>query len=283
MSGEALRKVRKERGWTQAEAGARLGVSQAYVALLEKGHRRVPPELARKAVREFKLNPVLLPVSGAWHSAFSTQPKANATATATENSRSFASLRMTRQEGTSAVGPPQAERSVRAKTKHDTLGHARVNEMLARDLGRLGYPGFAYLRGGWRKNPGQVLLTALAQRNLDSRVAEALPWLLLHYPEVDADWLVSQARLMNLTNRLGFVVDLAKRVLERRSETSSPRYHAFTHLSEALGSGRLAVEDTFGRELTETERNWLRANRPPEAQFWNLLTNWQPEFLQYTE
>ena len=41
-------------------------------------------------------------------------------------------------------------------------------------------------------------------------------------------------------------------------------------------------QDTFGQEsLTETERNWLRANRPDEARFWHLLTNWQPEFLQY--
>ena len=226
MSGEALRKVREERGWTQAEAGARLGVSQAYVALLEKGRRRVPADLARKAVRTFKLNPVLLP----------------------------------------AEKPSMA-----------------TGEKLARDLSRLGYPGFAYMRGGWLKNPGEVLLTALAQPNLDSRLAEALPWLLLHYPEVDSDWLVQQARGLNLTNRLGFVVDLAKRVLERNSETNSPRYHAMTSLSESLSSSRLAVEGTFGQEsLTEAERNWLRANRPAEAQFWNLLTNWQPEFLQYT-
>ena len=242
MSGEALRKVRKQRGWTQAEAGERLGVSQAYVALLEKGHRRVPEDLARKAVREFKLNPVLLPLNQL--SALSSQHSAKPTATA---------------------------------------GQAEVNEMLARDLSRLGYPGFAYLRGGWLKNPGEVLLTALAQPNLDSRLAEALPWLLLHYPEVDSDWLVTQARLLNLTNRLGFVVDLAKRVLERNSETNSPRYHALTRLSDTLGAGRLAVEDTFGQaSLTETERKWFRANRPQEAQFWNLLTNWQPEFLQYT-
>ena len=224
MSGEALRRVRKQRGWTQAEAGARLGVSQAYVALLEKGRRRMPTELARKAVREFKLNPVLLPA----------------------------------EKPSAATG-----------------------EKVACDLSRLGYPGFAYLRGGWLKNPAEVLLTALAQPNLDARVAEALPWLLLHYSDVDSDWLVNQARWLNLTNRLGFVVDLARRVLERRSATNSPDYHALTHLSETLGSSRLAVEDTFGQALTETERNWLRANRPPEAQFWNLLTNWQPEFLQY--
>jgi transcriptional regulator with XRE-family HTH domain len=227
MSGETLRKARQEHGWTQAEAGARLGVSQAYVAMLEKGRRRVPANLVRKAVRALKLNPILLP-------------------------------------------PPKK------------LSAASVAE-LARDLSRLGYPGFAYLRGGWLKNPGEVLLTALVQPRLDSRVAEALPWLLLRYSEVDSDWLVTQARLLNLTNRLGFVVDLAKRVLERNSETNSPRYHALTHLSEALRSSRLDVEDTFGQEsLTEMERSWLRINRPPDAQFWHLLTNWKPECLQYT-
>ena len=259
MSGEALRKVRRQRGWTQAEAGARLGVSQAYVALLEKGHRRVPAELARKAVREFKLNPVLLPLT-------STRRPVRLRRIGTQ----------VRQENRKQAG------SRKHTQYHSTLSRqAQHNEMLARDLSRLGYPGFAYLRGGWLKNPAEVLLTALAQPNLDSRVAEALPWLLLRYSELDSDWLVNQTRLLNLTNRLGFVVDLARRVLERRSETNSPRYYALTHLSETLGTSRLAVEDTFGQSLTETERNWLRAHRPPEAQFWNLLTNWQPEFLQY--
>ena len=232
MSGEAFRKGREGRDWTQAEAGARLGISQAYVALLERGRRPVPADLARKAVRVFKLNPVLLPLP---------------------------------------------EPSVSSEFS------AVSNDELARDLGRLGYPGFAFLRGGWLKNPGVVLLSALAQPNLDSRVAEALPWVLLHYSEVDAGWLVRHARSLNLTNRLGFVVDLARKVLERRSETDSPRYNALTYLSEALRSSRLAVEDTFGQQsLTETERSWLRRNRPEEAQFWNLLTSWQPEFLQYT-
>lgn len=232
MSGEAFRKGREERGWTQAEAAARLGVSQTYVALLEGGRRRVPAELARKAVRVFKLSPVLLPLPEfSFSSAFS----------------------------------------------------AVANDELARDLGRLGYPGFAYLRGAWLKNPGEVLLTALAQPNLDSRVAEALPWVLLHYPDLDGDWLVRQARALNLTNRLGFVVDLARRVLDKKNETDSSRYNALGHLSQTLRSSRLAVEDTLGQQsLTEMEREWLRKNRPEEAQFWNLLTSWQPEFLQYT-
>lgn len=227
MNGDVLLQARKRRCWTQIQTAARLGVSQAYIALLEKGHRPVPEKLARKAVRLFQLSPALL---------------------------------------------PPAE-------KHFPV----TNDELMRDLSRLGYPGFAHVPGGWLKNPGEVLLAALAQPTLDSRVAEALPWLLLRYPEVDGDWLVLKARLTNLTNRLGFVVDLARRVLEREGETDSPRYHALTHLLERLRQSRLDVEDTFGQEsLTESERNWLRANRPVEAQFWHLLTNWQPEFLQYT-
>ena len=62
------------------------------------------------------------------------------------------------------------------------------------------------MRSGWRKNPGEVLLTALAQPDLESRLTEALPWLMLKYPKLDTKWVVSQARLFGLSNRLGFVV-----------------------------------------------------------------------------
>lgn len=229
MSGDALRSARKQQGWTQSEAGARLGVSQAYVALLENNARRVPAKLARKAVRVFRLAPVLLPLTG---------------------------------KKPSEVTPDE----------------------LTRDLGRLGYPGFAYVRGGWRKNPAEVLLAALAQPVLESRVAEALPWLLLHYPTLNTRWLGNQARLLNLTNRLGFVVDLALRVAERKGERNSERYRALTNLANTLRLSRLEAEDTFAQSsLSDTECNWLRANRGSEADFWHLLTDWRPELLQYPE
>lgn len=229
MRGETFQAARRQRGWTQAEAGARLGVSQAYVALLEKGHRRLPPKLARKAVRLFKLSAGLLPPSG---------------------------------KALSAVTPDQ----------------------LARDLGRLGYPGFAYMRGARMKNPGEVLLAALARPQLDSRIAEALPWLLLNYPELDNTWLVTQARLLNVTNRLGFAVDLARRVCERSGETTSPRYGALTKLADSLRVGRLEAEDTFAQDsLTRTERDWLRVNRSAEARAWHVLTDWRPELLPYAK
>jgi len=46
-----LRQARKERRWTQAQAASRLGVSQAYLSLLESGKRTVSPQLARKFER----------------------------------------------------------------------------------------------------------------------------------------------------------------------------------------------------------------------------------------
>jgi transcriptional regulator with XRE-family HTH domain len=229
MRGETFQAARRRRGWTQAEAGARLGVSQAYVALLEKGHRRFPPKLARKAVRLFKLSAGLLPPSG---------------------------------------------KALLAVTSHE----------LARDLGRLGYPGFAYMRGARMKNPGEVLLAALARPELDSRIAEALPWILLHYPELDNTWLVTQARMLNVTNRLGFAVDLARRVCERNGETETSRYHALSRLADSLRLGRLEAEDTFGQDsLTGKERDWLRVNRSADARAWHVLTDWRPEMLPYAK
>jgi transcriptional regulator with XRE-family HTH domain len=57
---------------------------------------------------------------------------------------------------------------------------------LAMDFAALGYPGFAYLKSKCKKkNPGEVLLSALSPKRLESRVAEALPWLLLQYPGLD--------------------------------------------------------------------------------------------------
>ncbi len=153
---------------------------------------------------------------------------------------------------------------------------------LVRALAGLGYPGFAYVRSGWRRNPAEVLLLALQQDELESRVTEALPWLLLRFPDMDTRWLASTARLLNVPNRLGFVADLARRVAERRDGPHSERSRRLGELVAELDNSRLAREDTLSQaSLSQAEREWLRNNRPDEARYWNLLTNWRPEHLQY--
>jgi transcriptional regulator with XRE-family HTH domain len=152
----------------------------------------------------------------------------------------------------------------------------RLTELLA----RLGYPGFSYLRAHTlKKHPSEVLLTALAQKSLDVRVAEALPWVAMKYAQPQS-WLVENARRFNLQNRLGFVVSLARRVAELRGEGA--RSMELSQLENMLDDSRLAREDVFYRpSRTEGETEWLRKNRTEDAMHWNLLTDMRPEHLQY--
>ena len=152
---------------------------------------------------------------------------------------------------------------------------------LTAELAKLGYPAFAPASARNRRNPAEVLITALAKSDLDSRVAEALPWLILRYPEMDWNWVITQARTHDLQNRLGYVVHLARRIAE-----SGEQYRSVAPLlaerEAALERSRLAREDTFCREsMTDPEREWLRAVRPPEAAHWNLLTSITPDQLRY--
>ena len=120
-------------------------------------------------------------------------------------------------------------------------------------------------------------MTALAQPDLEPRLTEALPWLLLKYPQLDTGWVVSQARLFGLSNRVGFVVDLAKPLATRQDQVA-----CLAKLTELLRASRLDVESTLCQEsLSNAERNWLRENRSDEARYWHLLTDWKTDDLQY--
>jgi transcriptional regulator with XRE-family HTH domain len=164
-----------------------------------------------------------------------------------------------------------------------SLQDDRQDDRLAKELAALGYPGFAYMKGGWKRNPMEVLLTALARPNLEARQVEALPWVLLTYSQMNADELVTRARSKSLTNKLGFVVGLARRVAERTDDLTSPRVLKLRQLEKELSESRLVKEETLGQEdsLTVREKDWLRQNRPEEAKYWNLLTKWKPEHLAY--
>jgi transcriptional regulator with XRE-family HTH domain len=160
---------------------------------------------------------------------------------------------------------------------------AEPSQVLAEQLAALGYPGFAYLRPRRRKkNPAEVLLTALAQQDLEARVVEALPWLLVNYPDLDQDWLVQQAKLRDLQNRLGFVVTLAAEAAERMSPRDDSRVQTLRNLEATLERSRLARQDTLCRaRLSHVEEQWLKENRSEEAEHWSLLTDWRVESLRY--
>jgi len=153
---------------------------------------------------------------------------------------------------------------------------------LAEQLGALGYPGFAYLgKHVRRRNPAEVLLAALAVEELEARLVEALPWLLLRYYEMDFGWLVREAKQRDLQNRLGFVARLAREKAEK-SPLDPERLHVLRSLEEMLEPSRLAREDTLGRKpVTDFGLEWLRANRSEAALHWNLLTTWRAEELRY--
>lgn len=227
MTGTDLRSGREQKGWTQDQAALKLGVSQPYLSLLEKGTRRLPDKLARKAARLFGLSATKLPVETSWHSV---------------------------------------------QVKH--------GDALASDLAGLGYPGLSYLKSRRKRNPAEVILSALMKENLDARLAEALPWVLLKHPDLNWAWLVRAAKVNDLQNKLGFVTNVARRLAEKlgKQETVS----ILREQESALERSRLVREETLCHDsLTQSERRWLQSNRSDEAKHWNLLTDLSPEHLSY--
>lgn len=228
MNGQQLRSARKQKEWSQEQAATKLGVSQAYLSLLESGARRVPERLVVKAVHVYGLSQNFLPVD---------------------------SVR---------VNAPPADES-----------------RLTAELATLGYPGLSHFKSGrHKKNPAEILLSALSKDDLDTRLVEALPWVVLKFPDLDWQWLTDAAKVNDLQNRLGFVTGVARRLAELRGEGESAGLLARQEL--ALERSRLMREDTLCHEsLTEAERRWLRKNRPAEAKHWRLLTDLAPEQLDH--
>ena len=63
VTGHEFKNVRKASAWTQAQAAARLGVTQAYLSMVERGERAVSSELASKAVEVFEVPATALPLT----------------------------------------------------------------------------------------------------------------------------------------------------------------------------------------------------------------------------
>ena len=154
------------------------------------------------------------------------------------------------------------------------------NERLARELAALGYPGYAHLTPREGVNPALVVLQALSAENVDARVTEALPWVLLRYPDLDWDWLVEKVRLRNLQNKLGFLVGVAQDLAKRR-EGSSSMVGQLAKAEGELEQARLVAETTLGRAMPPAERKWLRKNRTLQATHWNVLSTLSADRLPY--
>jgi transcriptional regulator with XRE-family HTH domain len=222
---EQLKSARRTAGLTQHQAADRLGVSQAYLALLERGRRPLTAQLRSRIVEIYGLGPIALPLDG------------------------------------------------------DNLG-CWDSSSLAAGLASLGYPGFRQLTSVQAQNPATILLAALAAGDVEVRVLEALPWLAVQYINLDWEWLIREAKVRDLQNRLGFVVMLARQVAEKRGDiVATGRLH---QVEEILDRARLVREDTLCQaSLSDAERSWLRQTRPSEASHWNLLTDLEAQLLPY--
>jgi transcriptional regulator with XRE-family HTH domain len=62
MTGTALRTARQAAFYTQAQAAACLGVTQAYLSMLEHGRRAIPADLAKRAVEKLAAPVTSLPL-----------------------------------------------------------------------------------------------------------------------------------------------------------------------------------------------------------------------------
>jgi transcriptional regulator with XRE-family HTH domain len=63
MTGAELKNARKASSWTQTQAAARLGVTQAYLSMVERGERAVSSELASRTVEVFEVPATALPLT----------------------------------------------------------------------------------------------------------------------------------------------------------------------------------------------------------------------------
>ena len=150
---------------------------------------------------------------------------------------------------------------------------------LAKELAALGYEPLAYLGRETAANPAGVLLSALRQRDLESRLTEALPWVVLAYPELNWNWLVERTKVHDAQNRLGYVVSLARQLAETQNPSA---VETLLEQENHLERSRLAAEGTLCQDsMTQAERRWLRNNRPQSAADWNLLTNLKADDLPY--
>ena len=229
MKANQLKRARRAARLTQTQLASKVGKSQGYVSLLERGLRSPSMSLAKRLAKFLNLPPTARPL--------------------TVSKRSLARF--------------DVDRTVKS-------------------LATLGYPGFAYLgTSDALANPAEVLLKTLAAQRVETRVVEAMPWLLLRFTDFDQKKTLEFAHLNSLQNRLGFVVSLAKNVAEHKPEYAH-RLSELDRLLSLLEPLRLAREDDLGQPFRSAQlRDWVKQNRSEAAVHWNVLTDLGTEHLAY--
>jgi transcriptional regulator with XRE-family HTH domain len=154
------------------------------------------------------------------------------------------------------------------------------DQEVAEQLSGLGYPGFSYMRNRATWNPAELLVAALTKDELESRLSEALPWLVLKFSTMKWDWVVPQMKLHDSQNRLGFVLTLARLLAERVGNSAVSQQ--LSNLEKVLLPSVLLRELTFCHEhMPQAERRWLKENSTLEAKQWNVLSDLSPEHLSH--
>jgi transcriptional regulator with XRE-family HTH domain len=167
--------------------------------------------------------------------------------------------------------PLTAALRTRMKTAVGHVEQGTADDRFRAQLSGLGYPGFTHVEKSRSKpRPDALLMAVLAKPEADARVVEALPWLVTAFKDqLDFISMVRQAKLQNLQNRLGFLLQVA-------GVDTPGGLLAVRELDRA----RLLREDTLCWDsMPVATREWMRANRSPLAEHWNLLTRLQAEDL----
>jgi len=251
MNGEALKEARLRAGWTQQQAAERLGVTQAYLSMAERGRRVLPAVLARRAVEVLRASPTALPL------------REEGVRAPSDNDTLRAELAALGYPGFAHVVGPHGRTRVRRNPAEVLLNALHGSDVDTRVVEGLPWLAFHYAELDW-----------------DWAVRNAK----LHDLQNRLGFVTTMAsRLEGPQSETSRNVTVPARTVPTTStSTGEPRSRRLKEYAAVLDRSRLVKEDTLCHDsLTEAEKKWLRVNRPAEAAHWNLLTDMQVEHLPH--